>query len=71
VSCLVKDARLIWLYLRDHKVQEGSEGILLYPIRRNLWQSKTYDLELTFVKTCSNFLASHHGSVIVLSEAWH
>jgi hypothetical protein len=50
-------------------VQEGPEGILLYPARGNLWQSKTYDLVLTFVKACSDLLASHHGSVIVLR--WH
>jgi hypothetical protein len=48
----------------------GPEGIMLYPIGENLWQSKTYDLELTFVKACSDLLASHHGSVIVLFVAW-
>jgi hypothetical protein len=47
---------------------KGHEDILLYPIRGNLWQSKTYDLGLTFVKACSDLLASHHGSVIVLSQ---
>jgi hypothetical protein len=41
----------------------------LYPKREKLWQSKIYDLGLTFVKACSNLLASHHGSVIVLG--WH
>jgi DNA integrity scanning protein DisA with diadenylate cyclase activity len=40
----------------------------LYPTRGNLWQSKTYDLGLTFVKACSDLLASHHGSVIVLGR---
>jgi hypothetical protein len=40
----------------------------LYPTRRNLWQSKTYDLVLTFVKTCSDLLASHHESVIMLGR---
>jgi hypothetical protein len=40
----------------------------LYPILGNLWQSKTYDLGLTFVKACSDLLSSHHGSVIVLHE---
>jgi hypothetical protein len=40
----------------------------LYPTRGNLWQSKTYDLGLTFVKACSDLLASHHGSVIVLGQ---
>jgi hypothetical protein len=29
-------AGLVWLYLRDRKVQEGLEGILLYPIEGNL-----------------------------------
>jgi hypothetical protein len=37
----------------------------LYQTRGNLWQSKTCDLGLTFVKACSDLLASHHGSVIV------
>jgi hypothetical protein len=41
---------------------------MLYPIRGNLWQSKTYNLELTFVKACSDLLASHHSSVIVFHE---
>jgi hypothetical protein len=41
---------------------------LLYPTRGNLWQSKTYDLELTFVKACSDLLTSHHGSVVVLGR---
>jgi hypothetical protein len=27
---------LVWLYLQDHKVQEGPEGILLYPIGGSL-----------------------------------
>jgi hypothetical protein len=62
-------------------VQEGSDGILsylilgkghvgimLYPIRGNLWQSKTYDLRLTFVKACSDLLISHHGCMIVLGR---
>jgi hypothetical protein len=49
-------------------VQEGPEGILLYPIGGNLWQSKTYDLGLTFIKACSDLLASHHKSVIVLGR---
>jgi hypothetical protein len=40
----------------------------LYPTRGNLWQSKTYDLGLTFVKACSDLLASHNGSVIVLGR---
>jgi hypothetical protein len=41
---------------------------VLYLTRGNIWQSKTYDLGLTFVKTCSDLLASHHGSVIVLGR---
>jgi hypothetical protein len=49
-------------------VQERPEGILLYPTRGNLWQSKIYDLGLTFVKACSDLLASHHGCMIVLSQ---
>jgi hypothetical protein len=40
----------------------------LYPTRGNLWQSKIYDLVLTFVKACSDLLAPHHGSVIVLGR---
>jgi hypothetical protein len=48
---------------------KGPEGILLYPTRGNLWQSKTCDLGLTFVKACSDLLASHHWSVIMLG--WH
>jgi hypothetical protein len=48
---------------------KGAEGILSYPTRGNLWQSKTYDLVLTFVKACSDLLASHHRSVIVVG--WH
>jgi hypothetical protein len=49
-------------------VQEGPEGILLYSILGNLWQSKAYDLGLTIVKECSDLLASHHKSVIVLGR---
>jgi hypothetical protein len=48
--------------------ERGLRVFLLYPTRGNLWQSKTYDLGLTFVKACSDFLASHHGSVIVLGR---
>jgi hypothetical protein len=40
-------------------VQKGPEGIVLYPTRGNLRQSKTYDLELTFVKACSDLWAIH------------
>jgi hypothetical protein len=40
----------------------------LYPTRGNLWQNKTCNLELTFVKACSDLLASHHRSVIVLGR---
>jgi hypothetical protein len=50
-------------------VQKRPQGILLYPTRGNLWQSKTYDLVFTFVKAYSDLLASHHRSVIVLG--WH
>jgi hypothetical protein len=31
----------------------------LYPTSGNLWQSKTYDLGLTFVKACSDLSAIH------------
>jgi hypothetical protein len=54
----------IWGNLSNCK--RGPEGILWYPTRGNLWQSKTYNLGLTFVKACSDLLASHHESVIVL-----
>jgi hypothetical protein len=40
----------------------------LYLTRGNLWQSKTYDLGLTFVKAYSDLLTSHHRSVIVLGR---
>jgi hypothetical protein len=53
---------------KPYQLWKGPEGILLYPIRGNLWQSKTYDLGLTFLKACSDILASHHGSVIVLGR---
>jgi hypothetical protein len=33
--------------------------VSLYPTWGNLRQSKIYKLELTFVKTCSDLLASH------------
>jgi hypothetical protein len=36
LSCLVRYKVLVWRYLQDHKVQEGSEGIVWYPIRENL-----------------------------------
>jgi hypothetical protein len=36
VSGLVHCVGLVWLYLRDHKVHEGPEGIVLYPIRGKL-----------------------------------
>jgi hypothetical protein len=42
--------------------------MLLYTIRGNLRQSKIYDLGLTIVKACSDLLASHHRSVIVLDR---
>jgi hypothetical protein len=32
---------------------------MLYQIRGNLWQSKTYELGLTFVKACSDLCAIH------------
>jgi hypothetical protein len=38
---------------------------MLYPIKENLWQNKTCNLGLTFVKAFSDLLVSHHGSVIV------
>jgi hypothetical protein len=31
----------------------------LYPTRENLWQSKTYDLGLTFVKAYSDLWVIH------------
>jgi hypothetical protein len=40
----------------------------LYPTRGNIWLNKTCNLELTFVQACSDILASHHGSVIVLGR---
>jgi hypothetical protein len=40
----------------------------MYPTRKNLCQRKRYDLGLTFVKACSDLLASHNGSVIVLGR---
>jgi hypothetical protein len=40
-------------------LRKGHEGILWYPTRGNLWQSKTYDLGLTFVKACSDLWAIH------------
>jgi hypothetical protein len=40
----------------------------LYPTRENLWQNKTNDLVLIFVKACSDLLPSHHRSVIVLGR---
>jgi hypothetical protein len=40
--------------------------VLLYPRRENICQSKTYELELTFVKVCCDLLLSHHDRVIVL-----
>jgi hypothetical protein len=33
VSYLVGGVRMVWLYLQGHRVQEGSESILLYPIK--------------------------------------
>jgi hypothetical protein len=41
------------------QLRKGPEGILLYPTRGNLWQIKTYDLGLTFVKACSDLWAIH------------
>jgi hypothetical protein len=43
--------------------------VSLYPTRGNLCKSKTYKLELTFIKACSDLLSSHQGSVIMLG--WH
>jgi uncharacterized protein with LGFP repeats len=53
---------------KHYQLQKGPESILSYPTRGNLWQNKTYDLVLTFVKACSDLLASHHESVIVLGR---
>jgi hypothetical protein len=59
VSCIVGCVVLVWRYLQGHKVQEGHEGIVLYPIRENLRQSKTYELGLTFIKVCSDLCPIH------------
>jgi hypothetical protein len=48
--------RYTWGNLSNY---EMGMRVLLYPIGGNLCQSKTYKLELTFVKTCSDPLASH------------
>jgi hypothetical protein len=40
-------------------IVKGPEGILLYPTRGNLWQSKTYELGLTFIRACSDLWAIH------------
>jgi hypothetical protein len=40
-------------------VQEWHEGIVLYPIRGNLRQCKTYDIELIFIKACSDLCVIH------------
>jgi hypothetical protein len=32
---------------------------MLYPTRGNLWQSKIYNLGLTFIKACSDLWAIH------------
>jgi hypothetical protein len=40
----------------------------LYRTRGNIWQNKTCNLELTFIKACSDLLTSHHRSVIVLGR---
>jgi hypothetical protein len=42
----------------------------LYPIGRNLWQSRTYKLELTFLKVCSDFLASHQRKCDCAWPVW-
>jgi hypothetical protein len=58
------------IYLRDRKVQErlmwenlsnyeSGMRVLLYPTGGNLLQSKTYKLELTFIKTCSELWVIH------------
>jgi hypothetical protein len=41
------------------QLRKGHESILWYPKRRNLLQSKTYELELPFVKACSALCAIH------------
>jgi hypothetical protein len=33
--------------------------IVSYPVKGNIWQIKTYDLELTFVKACSDLWVIH------------
>jgi hypothetical protein len=40
-------------------IAKGDPRVLLYPRAGNLWQSKTYKLELTFVKACSDLWATH------------
>jgi hypothetical protein len=44
---------------KPYQLRKGSKGILWYPTKGNLWQSKTYDLGLTFVKACSDLWAIH------------
>jgi hypothetical protein len=59
VSYLVRCAVLVWWYLQGRKVQEGHEGIVWYPTRGNLRQSKTFEQGLTFIKVCSDLWAIH------------
>jgi hypothetical protein len=44
--------------------------VSLYPIGGNLWQNKTYKLELTFVKACRNLLASHQRKCECAWPTW-
>jgi hypothetical protein len=41
------------------QLRKGPEGIVGYPRVENLWQSKTNDLGLTFVKACSDLWDIH------------
>jgi hypothetical protein len=44
--------------------------VWLYPTGGNQWQSKTYKLELTFTKACSDLLASHQRKCDYAWLAW-
>jgi hypothetical protein len=62
-------------------VQEGPYGMAIYggnlsncergPMGGNLWQSKTYKLELTFVNACSDLLVSHQMKCDCAWPAWY
>jgi hypothetical protein len=57
---------MVWLYMGETlAIVKGAQW------GGNLWQSKTYKLELTFVNACSDLLVSHQMKCDCAWLAWY